>query len=235
MTAREIVAELKKLGTESYKATLRTHGVPEPLFGVKVEDLKKYQKRIKMDYQLALDLFDTGIHDAMYLAGLIADDAKMTKKDLQKWVSKAQCGWISEYTVPWVAAQSPHGWELALEWIDSPKENIACSGWGTLRSLVSVKQDADLDLGTVKKLLQRVQKSIHSAPNDVRSVMNSFLIAVGSYVNPLSDFAIQTANKIGEVSVQLATKNCKVPFAPEYIEKAKQRGTLLKKRKSTKC
>ena len=46
--------------------------------------MKKIQKRVKMDYQLALDLYDTGIADAMYLAGLIADDAKMTRKDLQK-------------------------------------------------------------------------------------------------------------------------------------------------------
>jgi hypothetical protein len=36
-----------------------------------VEELKKIQKRIKKDYQLALDLYDTGIYDAMYLAGLI--------------------------------------------------------------------------------------------------------------------------------------------------------------------
>ena len=35
-----------------------------------------FQKRIKMDYQLALDLYETGNYDAMYLAGLIADDAR---------------------------------------------------------------------------------------------------------------------------------------------------------------
>ena len=51
-----------------------------PAENQKIEDLKKIQKRIKKDYRLALDLYDTGIHDAMYLAGLIADDAKMTKQ-----------------------------------------------------------------------------------------------------------------------------------------------------------
>jgi len=35
----------------------------------------------------------------MYLAGLIADDAKMTKKDLQKWVENATWGMVGEYTV----------------------------------------------------------------------------------------------------------------------------------------
>jgi hypothetical protein len=46
----------------------------------------------RADYQLALDLYDTGIADAMYLAGLIADDAKMTQKDLQRWIEGASGG-----------------------------------------------------------------------------------------------------------------------------------------------
>src|SRR5437588_1785595 len=128
MTAAEIVEELKPLGSESIKKVLMKHGIQEPLLGVKVEELKKIQKRIKKDYQLALDLYDTGIYDAMYLAGLIADDAKMTKKNLSHWVKKANCAMLSDYTVPWVATESPHGRDLALEWIESRKENVAAAG-----------------------------------------------------------------------------------------------------------
>ena len=68
MTAEEIVKELKPLGKDSYKKVLLNHGIREPMFGVKIEDMKKIQKRIKKDYQLALELYDTGISDAMYLA-----------------------------------------------------------------------------------------------------------------------------------------------------------------------
>src|SRR5436190_4812607 len=89
MTANEVVEELKSLSSESIKKVLLKHGAKEPFFGVKVEHLKKIQKRIKKDYQLALDLYATGNSDAMYLAGLIADDAQMTKKDLQRWVEQA--------------------------------------------------------------------------------------------------------------------------------------------------
>src|SRR5438132_11265357 len=122
MTAKTILAESKPLGNLSYKKVLFNHGVAEPCFGVKVEHLKKIQKRIKKDYRLALDLYDTGIYDAMYLAGLIADDARMTKKDLQHWLDQAYCYGLAGYTVAWVAAGSPHGRELALKWIDSKDE-----------------------------------------------------------------------------------------------------------------
>src|ERR1043166_6634983 len=105
MTAAEIVEELKPLGSESIKKVLMKHGVQEPLLGVKVEELKKIQKRIQKDYQLALDLYDTGIYDAMYLAGLIADDRKMTKKDLRRWADNGICGSISKNPVGWGPAE----------------------------------------------------------------------------------------------------------------------------------
>src|SRR3984893_16136659 len=131
MSATDIVDELRPLGSEGYRKVLRNHGIPEPMFGVKIEELKKIQKRIKKDYRLALDLYDTGIYDAMYLAGLIADDAKMTKADLQKWAEKSTCNALCGSTVSWVAAESNHGREMALEWIESKKEHIAVTGWST--------------------------------------------------------------------------------------------------------
>lgn len=235
MTAKEILAELKPLGSASYKKVMLNHGVKEPFFGVKISDLQKIQKRIKKDNQLALDLYDTGNYDAMYLAGLIADDARMTKKDLQHWLATATQEPIASYTVAWVAAGSAHGWELALEWIDSKKPLAAEAGWATLRSLVSIKDDSELDLAELKRLLERIRKTIHHAPNDVRHAMNSFVIAVGSYVQPLSLTALQTAEKIGPVTVDMGNTSCQVPFAPDSIRKVQKRGAIGKKRKSAKC
>jgi len=235
MTAKEILAELKPLGSDSYKKVMSNHGVKEPFFGVKISDLQKIRKRIKKDYQLALDLYDTGNYDAMYLAGLIADDARMTKKDLQRWIANATHSALTGSTVPWVAAGSPHGWELALGWIDSKKALTATAGWATLGALVSIKEDSDLDLPELKRLLERVRKSIQQAPNDVRYQMNSFVIAVGCYVQSLTDTALQLAEKIGPVTVDMGNTSCQVPFAPDYIRKVQKRGTIGKKRKSAKC
>jgi 3-methyladenine DNA glycosylase AlkD len=67
MTATEILNEIEPLGTEQYRRILRNHGVADACFGVKIEDLKKVQKRVKKDYRLALDLYATGIYDAQYL------------------------------------------------------------------------------------------------------------------------------------------------------------------------
>jgi 3-methyladenine DNA glycosylase AlkD len=236
MTAKEILEELKPLGRESYKRVLvNNHGIKEPCFGVSVSELKKFQKRIKKDYQLALDLYDTGNYDAMYLAGLIADDARMTRQDLQRWADKAYARALAGATVAWVAAGSPHAWEMALKWIESTKNLVAATGWATLSSLVSIKDDAELDLPELKRLAQRVERTIQEAPDQARCQMNGFLIALGSYVQPLTEFALQTGEKIGPVTADLGDNSCQIPFAPDYIRKVQKRGGIGKKRKSAKC
>jgi 3-methyladenine DNA glycosylase AlkD len=201
--------------------------------GVKVEDLKKIQKKIKKDYKLSLELYDSGISDAQYLAGLIADESKMTRNDLQHWAERATWYMLSEFTVPWIAAESKHGWEIGLEWIDTKKENLQASGWSTLASVVSLKEDGDLDIPHLRQLLQRVQKEIHQAPNRVRYAMNCFVISVGGYVKELTAEAQKTGINIGKVSVEMGGTACKVPFSPDYIQKMVDRG--VKKKKMARC
>jgi hypothetical protein len=235
MTAKEIMHQLAAAGSENIKKILLKHGVKEPFFGVKIEELKKIQKIIKKDYQLAKDLYATGNADAMYLAGLIADDEKMTQKDLQEWVQQASSNNISEYTVPWVAAQGNHGFALGLKWIKSKEPHIAAAGWNTLSGVVSLQPDAALDCKQIEALLQQVEKEIHTAANRVRYCMKGFVIATGSYITALTDKAIAVAKKIGTVTVDKNGTACKVPSAAEAIQKMKEKGAIGKKKKMVKC
>lgn len=235
MTTKEILAALKANGSESLKKLLLKHGAKEPFYGVKIEYLKTIQKKIKKDYALSLELYETGISEAMYLAGLIADDKKMTKKDLNHWMKKAHWSMISEFTVPWVAAESNYGLELALEWMQSKEELIASAGWATYSNLLALTPDEKLNKKEIKALLEKVEKDIHQSQNRVKQTMNGFVISVGGYVPELTDLAIATGNKIGIVTVDMGGTSCKTPFSPEYIDKIKKRGSIGKKKKTVKC
>ncbi|HEY5773313.1 MAG TPA: DNA alkylation repair protein [Chitinophagaceae bacterium] len=235
MTTEQIMKELEKKGSESIRKIFLNHGAKGPMFGVKVGDLKVIQKKVKKDHQLAMELFGTGIYDAMYLAGLIADESKMSKKDIQQWAERSPSHGISEYTVAWVAAESDYGWELGMKWIDSPKETIASSGWNTLSGVIAMKPDNELDIALIKKLLQRIVKEIHSAPNRVRYTMNGFVIGVGGYIKELTKEAIEVSKKIGDVYVDMGGTACKVPSAPDYIKKMEAKGSIGKKKKTVKC
>ena len=235
MTLSETMIQLQQYGSESIKKVFVKHGAREPFFGVKVEDLKKIQKKIKMDYTLSLELYETGNSDAMYLAGLIADPLKMTHDDLNNWVEKAYWYMLSEFTVAWVASESPFGLELALQWIESDEEHVAAAGWATLASIVAVKPDDEIDVTLFTKLLERASQTIHSEKNRVRYSMNNFVIAVGGYCSHLSDSAIKVATALGKVKVDMGGTACKVPVAADYIKKMHERGTPGRKRKTARC
>lgn len=235
MTKDEVMSQLEALGTEQTRKVLSNHGMPAGSFGVKVGDMKPIQKKIKKNHALSIELFDTGNSDAMYLAGLIADEKAISKAELQKWAENATWYMISEYTVAWIAAESKFGWELALEWIESPNERIATSGWSTLSNLVAIKPDEELDIAHIDKLLDRVEETIHQAPNRVRYVMNGFVISAGGYINILTDKCIGIGERIGKVHVEMGGTACKVPSVTDYIRKMVQMEKIGKKKKMARC
>jgi hypothetical protein len=111
-----------------------------------------------------LALYDTGNSDAMYLAGLVADGAKMSRAQLNAWAERAPWQMIREYTVAWVASDHPEAWSLANDWINRPEPHIQSSGWSTAASVLSITDDTKLDLDAVRALLRRAVAEVHAAP-----------------------------------------------------------------------
>ena len=235
MTATDILQELQAMGNASTKRIFQNHGAPEPLFGVKVGDLKKIVQRVKKDHELSLALYDTGNSDAMYLAGLIADEKKISRQELQHWAERAPWHITGECTVAWVAAESPHGWALGLEWIESDRESIAAAGWATLSNWVMIHPDNVLDMSKLEGLLKRVAVTLPEADNRVRYTMNSFIMACGIYIGPLHAQALAAAGRVGKVKVNVGNTACKVPDAASYINNAIEKGYWGKKKKMARC
>lgn len=235
MTTAEVMDALKALGNEQTKKTFLKHGAKEPFYGVKVGDLKTIQKKVKKDHSLALDLYNTGNSDAMYLAGLIADEKQISVEELQSWVDKANWYMISEYTVAWIAAESKHGIEMANAWIEDKQEHIASAGWATWSNLLALIPNESIDVKYIQSLMHRVLNSIHDSQNRVRYSMNGFIISVGAYIPELADEALEIATKIGKVHVNVGDTACKVPDAFTYIKKVHDRSGTAKKKKKVRC
>ena len=235
MNAAEVMKELQKKGTAQTRKTWLRHGCSEPLFGVKISDMKVLMKKTGKDSALARELYKTGNADAMYFAGLIGNGAELSPAELGEWAELARWAMLSEYTVPWMTSEHPEGWQIGLKWIDSPAEKISCAGWNTLASIVNTREDKDLDLKGIERLLERVVKTIGSAPNRTRYTMNGFVIAVGGAVKPLTKKALATAAKLGKVEVDVGDTECKIPNAAEVIKKVIASGRHGKKRSTAKC
>ncbi|RKP51738.1 DNA alkylation repair protein [Cohnella endophytica] len=235
MTLREAMRSLEEMGTEQTKKTHIRHGAREPLFGVRVGDMKKLVKDVKKDQDIALALYATGNSDAMYLAGLTVNPKTVAKEVLREWARGAYWYMIAEYTVAGVAAEGPYALELAREWIESPDEQVATCGWSTYANYVSIAPDEELDMEEIQALLRRIEASIHGERNRVRYTMNGFVIAVGTYVVPLQGIAKGVAEAIGKVHVNVGETACKVPLATDYIDKIVLMDRVGRKRKTCIC
>jgi hypothetical protein len=235
MNLKQVMAALQAKSSEQIKRIMVKHGAPASHLGVRIGDMKPIVKQIKGNQALALELYATGIGDAQYLAGMVADGRLMTAKQLQTWADTASWSMISGNTVPCVASEHPEGFKLASKWIDAQDQQVAHAGWATLGAIAAVVPDADLPVAAYGKLLDRVAKTIHRAPDDLRYTMNTFVIMVGTYVAPLGDKAITTARKLGPVEVDMGDTECKVPEAESYILKCRRGAAVAPKRKTMRC
>ncbi|MDA7881898.1 DNA alkylation repair protein [Akkermansiaceae bacterium] len=235
MDTSKIMAELKKLGNEQTKKTLMRHGAVEPFFGVKIGDTKPLQKKYKGNHAQALELYATGNSDAMYLAGLIADEKAVTKAELNRWVNEAPWALIANSTVAALAAESPHAMAVASKWVDSKKELIASAGWTTLAHYVSVTDDTEIDGSVLEDYLKRATSEIHDQVDLVKAAMNAYLISLGSYYGKLTKKVKAAAKKIGKVEVDHGNTACKTPDIIATIEKIEGMGRIGRKRKAARC
>lgn len=235
MTVAEVMTFLEDHENPAAKPMLMKHGARDPFFGTRIADMKRLVRKVKRDHELSLALWDTGNSDAMYFAGLIADETRITPDDLERWVRSAYWYLLAESSVAWVAAESPHGFDLARRWIDDNAEMVAAAGWATWSSLLSIRPNETFDAPEVDALLARVERDIHGERNRVRYAMNGFVIAVGAYWPDYTARAKEIGARIGKVSVDMGGTACKVPIIAPYIEKIEARGSLGKKRREARC
>ncbi|MHC4973407.1 MAG: DNA alkylation repair protein [Planctomycetota bacterium] len=226
MNLKQVMQQLEKSGTDTYRKIWPRHGIQPPLFGVKYADLYKLQKKIGCDHELAQGLWRTGNHDARILATLIVDTEALTSKELDSWIGAAGNHVLND-AVSGVAAKSPLAQKKADAWRKVKGEWKSAAGWnlvGYLAAPGAAATDAWL-----KGRLSEIAKGIHKAPNRTRHSMNNALISIGGYRPALRADALAIAKKIGKVDVDHGETSCKTPDAGPYIRKMAKRHTAKKK------
>jgi len=216
-TLDTLMAEMKKLGTAQAVKIYKRHGMVEPLFGVSFADLYKLQKQIKVDHELALQLWNTGNGDAKHLATMIADPEQFTSKQLDALVKGQNCTGVCDLTGGLVA-KTKFAREKADDWIQSKDEWIGRTGWNVVCSLAS-NVDNKLPDSYFEGLLKKLEKEIHGAKNFTRHMMNMALISIGGRNAKLRTLAEAAAKRVGKVHVDHGETSCKTPEAIPYIAK----------------
>lgn len=214
MNFQETMQVLEEMGTAQNRKVYARHGVAPQMFGVSVANLKTLKKQIKKDHELALQLWESGNHDARYLATMIANPKLADETLLDTWVKDLDNYVITDAFSDFVM-QTTLAQAKAIAWIQSDREYVARAGWHLLAQIAM--QDATLPDHFFEPYLPTIEQDIHQKPNRTRESMNNALIAIGIRNPALMKKALGAAETIGEVYVDHGETNCKTNFAPEYI------------------
>ncbi len=217
MTLAEAMKQLESCGTAQNRKIYARHGASENMFGVSFANFYKFQKQIKVDHELAQQLWETGNHDAQVLATLVADPEAITDKQAEEWV-KGVSGYGLTEMLGRLLIKSPLARKKAEKWHKSKDEWVASIGWILLGGLAM--ENRELPDEYFDPYLKMIESSIHKQKNRVRYEMNGALIAIGLRNDELEKRAVDVAKKIGKVEVDHGETNCKTPDAIEYIKKA---------------
>jgi 3-methyladenine DNA glycosylase AlkD len=235
MNVEMVMQELEDLGKERTKKMYISNGAHEPLFGVATGAMKPIVRKIKINQDLAEELYSTGNYDAMYFAGIIADPKAMTESDYDRWMDAAYFYMLSDYVVAVTLSESDIAQEVSDKWIASGEELKMSAGWSCYCWLLGNRKDVEFSESKISDMLDLVKNTIHESPERTKSAMNNFLYTVGISYLPLHEKAVETAKAIGIVEVKRDKKKTSFLNAYESIQKEVGRGRLGFKRKHVRC
>lgn len=218
MTLDETMAELEALGTPQNRKVYPRHGAAEPMFGVSYANLGNLKKKIKVDHELAVQLWETGNHDARVLATMIADPQQATPPMLESW-ARVPNNYVLTDAVSGLVGKTSHAGDLMRTWIDVDAEFVEAAGWNLLGG--SAMYGNELSDDVFLSYIDRIERDIHGAKNRVRYSMNNALIAIGTRSDALEQETVAAAKRIGLVEVDHGETGCKTPNAVTYIPKAR--------------
>lgn len=235
MVFETVMQELEALGKERTKKIYISNGALEPVFGVATGAMKPIAKKIKINQDLAEELYATGNYDAMYFAGIIAAPKAMTETDFDRWMDGAYFYMLSDYVVAVTLSESDIAQDVADKWIASGDELRMSAGWSCYCWLLGNRQDAEFAESKISNMLDTVKSTIHDSPERTKSAMNNFLYTVGISYLPLHEKAVETAESVGIVEVKKDKKKSSFLNAYESIQKEIERGRIGFKRKYVRC
>lgn len=230
-----VMKELESLGTERTKKRYVSNGAQEPVFGVATGAMKSMSKEIKINQELAEELYATENYDAMYFAGVIADPNGMTATDYNRWMEKAYFFMLSDYVVAVTLSESDIAQDVSDKWIQSGDELKMSAGWSCYCWLLGSQKDEKFDASKLSVMLDKVKAEIHDAPERTKASMNAFVYTVGISYMPLHEKAVETAAEIGLVEVKYGNKKPSLLDAAATIQKEQDRDRLGFKRRYVRC
>lgn len=194
-TCENIIKNLKSRGNKENLIGMKRYGIEvSTALGVTMPYLRSLAKEIKKNHPLAQELWDTGIHEARILAGLIDDPKQVTKKQIIAWTNDFDSWDICDGVCNNLFNRTPFAFEFAHQFSTHKKEYVKRAGFVLMATLtVHAKKEPD---ERFLEFLNAIEQESCDERNFVKKAVNWALRQIGKRNSSMKIKALECAHRI---------------------------------------
>jgi 3-methyladenine DNA glycosylase AlkD len=203
MNCNQVIDTLKSLADPDYLAGMVHFAIKtDNALGVSAPRMRKLAKEIGTDHKLALELWESGIHEARIVAALIDDPKQVTKSQMSNWVRQFDNWGVCDTCCCVLFDKTPFAWDKAIEWPQRKEEFVKRAGFVLMAALaVHDKKSPD------RKFLpffDIIKQHADDERNFVKKAVNWAIRQIGKRNIPLNKKAVAVAKEIRELDSSAA-------------------------------
>jgi 3-methyladenine DNA glycosylase AlkD len=191
---QEIISQLKALTVPANINGMARFGInPNNTLGVSMPRIRQLGKR-KKDHDLALALWETGIHEARILASIVDQPALLTSQQMDSWTADFDSWDVCDQVCGNLYSKSPLAVEKAMSWSKSEHEFVKRAGFALMAYLaVHGKKVPDT---VFIQFLEIIESSADDDKNFVRKAIKWALRQIGKRSTALYQPALEESRRL---------------------------------------
>lgn len=200
---KEVIREFKSLRNEKNIEGMKRYGINvDTAFGISAPVLTGISKKYRNNHKLALELWDTGYHDARLLASIIDNPDEVTEKQLNKWVKDFDSWDVCDCCCNRLFRKVSFIEEFIPIWCKDKREFVKRAGFSIIAQLAVHKKSApDPEFENYFDLI--IEGSTDER-NFVKKAVNWALRQIGKRNFRLNSEAINVSGKLIELNSKSA-------------------------------
>ena len=204
MTCREIIKLLQKQYNPKNVEGMARFGIASKnTLGIAIPFLRGLAEKIGTDHALALELWETGIHEARILAGIIADPELITQKQMDSWAKDFDSWDICDCACTNLFDRSKFALKKIYQWHMRKEEFVKRASFSTIAGVTC--HNRKLGNKVFIKFFPLIKKASIDERNFVKKAVNWALRNIGKRNSALNKQALKFANTL----LQLDSKSAR--------------------------
>jgi 3-methyladenine DNA glycosylase AlkD len=203
MRCRQVLDVLKSLGDPANVVGMARFGIkPAVACGVPKPVLRRLARDLGHDHDLARHLWASGVHEAMVLASMIDDPAKVTSDQMDEWANDFDNWDICDQCCLNLFWKTRFAYRQAREWSANDGEYVKRAGFVLMASLaVHDKKAGD---AAFREFLPIIRREAVDERNFVKKAVNWALRQIGKRDSTLNREAIEVALELQQAESRSA-------------------------------